>query len=353
MKRLTWNWRVTLYALQFSKLLELNEDGTKVRRKEPIPESFVNIPFNKTLLAWNVLPCEESNSSSLLIQENFLDTISKLFGPFGDIACIRIFRPGKKLPSAVKKATSSYPELLTRWCALVEYERLKSARKAFGGLIHKQFCSPGQSIKVISLSTLKKTNVISQEDSEKTEEIPMLFGKWANKLSKGNEDSLPSSSSTEPDSIPVSSAKVPQNCFSPPGTSTSKPYDSSGQAFKPNSSISHAEPLQLHKPLSGPPCPSPISAPKSGTSELHKPSNTSWGNRVGPANLETTKRHSPPNNQSVVQNPESLGPRPRSTIFCKPVVVCPTVIRLPRGPDGTKGFLNTRGRGRGVAPLKQ
>ncbi|XP_034272441.1 la-related protein 6-like [Pantherophis guttatus] len=358
MKRLTWNWRVTLYALQFSKLLELSEDGTKVRRKEPIPESFVNIPFNKTLLAWNVLPCEESDSSSLLIQENFLDTISKLFGPFGDIACIRIFRPGKKLPSAVKKATSSYPELLIRWCALVEYERLKSARKAFEGLIHKQFCSPGQSIKVINLSTLKKMNVVSQEDNEKIEEIPMLFGKWANKLSEGIEDSLPCSSSTEPDSIPVSSANVPQNCFSPPGRCTTKPYNSSGQAFKSNSSsISHAEPLQLRKALSGSPFPSPISAPKSGTSELQKPSNTSWGNRLGPENLGTQKRHGPHNNQSDVQNPESLGPRPRSTIFCKPAVVCPTVIRLPRGPDGTKGFLNTRergrGRGRGVAPLKQ
>ncbi|KAK9396839.1 la-related protein 6-like [Crotalus adamanteus] len=164
MKCLTRNWRVTLYALQFSKLLELNEDGTKVRRKDPVPESLVNIPLNKTLLAWNVLSCEQSASSSLLLQETFLDTITKLFGPFGDIACIRIFRPGKKLPSVVAKSTSSYPELLSRWCALVEYERLKSAQKAFGGLSHKQFSSPGQSIKVINLSTLKKTNMVSQED---------------------------------------------------------------------------------------------------------------------------------------------------------------------------------------------
>lgn len=349
MKCLTRNWRVTLYALQFSKLLELNEDGTKVRRKDPIPESFVNIPLNKTLLAWNVLSCEESGSSSLLLQENFLDTITKLFGTFGDIACIRIFRPGKNLPSAVKKSTSSYPELLSRWCALVEYERLKSARKAFGGLSHKQFCSPGQSIKVINLSTLKKTNVVSQEDSEKIEEIPKPFRKWPNKLSGSLEDTSPCSSSTEPDSIPGSTAIVPRNFFSPPVMSTTKPYNSSDQALKPNSSsISHADPVQLRKPLSGPLRPSPISAPKSGTSELQKPSNSCWGNRVGPENLGTSKRHGPPYNQPVVQNPEHLSSRPPSTIFCKPVVVCPTVIRLPRGPDGTRGFPNTRGRGRAL-----
>ncbi|XP_013920323.1 PREDICTED: la-related protein 6-like [Thamnophis sirtalis] len=229
MRCLTCNWRVTLYALQFSKLLELNEDGTKVRRKKPIPETFVNVPLNKTLLAWNVISCEESASSSILLQENFLDTLTKLFGPFGDIACIRIFRPGKKLPSAVKKSTTSYPELLSRWCALVEYERLKSAQKAFEGLRHKQFCSPGQSIKVINLSTLKRINVVIQEDSEKIEEILKPFTKWSNNLPEGPEDFSPRSSSTEPDSIRVSTPIVPRNFSSPPVMSTTKPYNSSDQ----------------------------------------------------------------------------------------------------------------------------
>ncbi|ETE73268.1 La-related protein 6, partial [Ophiophagus hannah] len=346
MKCLTRNWQVTLYALQFSKLLELNEDGTKVRRKNPLPETFVNIPLSKTLLAWNVLSCVESGHSSLLVQENFLNTITKLFGPLGDIACIRIFRPGKKLPSAVKKITSSYPELLDRWCALVEYDRLKSAQKAFGGLSHKQFCSPGQSIKVINLSTLKKTNVVSQEDNEKIKKVPKPFRKWSNKSSEGLEDFSPCSSSTEPDRVPVSTSTVPRKVFSPSGMSTTKPCQSSGQAVKPNSSsISHTDPLQLCKPLSGRRCPSSISAPKSGPSELQKPSNSSWGNRVGPKNLQAPKRHGPPYKQPVVQNRECLGSQPSSTTFCKPVGISPMVIHVPRGPDGTRGFHNTRGGG--------
>ncbi|XP_029143189.1 la-related protein 6-like, partial [Protobothrops mucrosquamatus] len=357
MKCLTRNWRVTLYALQFSKLLELNEDGTKVRRKDPVQESLENIPLNKTLLAWNVLSCEQSVFSSLLLQENFLYTITKLFGSFGDIACIRIFRPGKKLPSAVAKSTISYPELLSRWCALVEYEKLKSAQKAFGRLSHKQFSSPGQSIKVINLSTLKKTNMVSWEDSEKIAGVSKPFRKWSNELSKGLqhilEDSSPCSSSTEPDSIRVSTPIIPRNFFSAPVMPTTKPCNLSGQAFKSSpSSISHAGPLQLRKPLAWQLCTSPVSALKSGTSEFQKPSNSCWGNRVGPETLETPKRHGPLYSRPFIRKPESFCSRPTSTIFYKPVGVYPTVIHLPQGPDGTRGFHNTRGRGRGRALLK-
>ncbi|KAM9654736.1 la-related protein 6-like [Morphnus guianensis] len=72
---LTHDWWLTLYALQFSELLEVNEEGTKV----------------------------------------------------GTIASIRILRPGRKLPSDVRKYTSDFPELLSKHCALVEYKSLGSA----------------------------------------------------------------------------------------------------------------------------------------------------------------------------------------------------------------------------------
>ncbi|XP_070585982.1 la-related protein 6-like isoform X2 [Erythrolamprus reginae] len=289
MKCLTQNWREMIYALQFSNLLELNKEGTKVRRKEPLPDFLQNINLNKTLLTWNVLSCKDFCSFSHLIQERFLDTITKLFGTFGNIASIYIFRPGKNLPPVVKKFTSSYPELLNRWCALVEYENLKSAEKAFERLSHKHFCSPGQSIKVINLSRLKKMNLASQEDNAQIKEILKPFKKWP-KLSEYPEDSSSRSSSTEPESNPVSNAFVPWNSFSPPVMSTTKSYNSSGQASKPNSSsISHAPPLQLLKPLSGPLLPTPISAPKPGISGLQKPPISYWSNRVDPENVWSLK----------------------------------------------------------------
>ncbi|NXC71545.1 LARP6 protein, partial [Anhinga anhinga] len=116
-KYLTHDWRLTRYALQFSELLEVNKEGTKVRRRVPVPESLLNIPPSKLLLAWELLP----------LQKNFIETITRMFSPFGAIASIRILRPGRKPPSDVQKYTSRFPELLSKCCALVEYESLESA----------------------------------------------------------------------------------------------------------------------------------------------------------------------------------------------------------------------------------
>ncbi|KAF1651324.1 La-related protein 6, partial [Aptenodytes patagonicus] len=124
-KYLTRDWRLTLYALQFSELLEVNEEGTKVRRRVPVPESLLSIPPSKLLLAWELLPQEQDVLPPL--QKNFLETITRMFSPFGAIASIRILRPGRKLPSDVRKYTSRFPELLSKCCALVEYESLESA----------------------------------------------------------------------------------------------------------------------------------------------------------------------------------------------------------------------------------
>ncbi|NWH82410.1 LARP6 protein, partial [Piaya cayana] len=124
-KFLTRDWRLTLYALQFSELLEVNEEGTKVRRRVPIPESLLSIPPSRMLLAWELLPQEQEVLPPL--QKKFLETITRMFSPFGAIASIRILRPGRKLPSDVRKYASRFPELLSKCCVLVEYESLESA----------------------------------------------------------------------------------------------------------------------------------------------------------------------------------------------------------------------------------
>ncbi|XP_064904300.1 la-related protein 6-like [Columba livia] len=59
-----------------------------------------------------------------------------MFSPFGAIASVRILRPGHKLPSDVRKYASHFPELLSRCCAPVEYESLRSARRALEELGH-------------------------------------------------------------------------------------------------------------------------------------------------------------------------------------------------------------------------
>ncbi|NWT01441.1 LARP6 protein, partial [Mionectes macconnelli] len=121
-KYLTRDWQLTLYALKFSELLEVNKEGTKVRRRVPIPEALLSIPPSKLLLAWELQPRQQDP-----LQENFLEIILRMFGPFGAIASIRVLRPGRKLPSDVRRYLVKVPELLSRCCALVEYESLDSA----------------------------------------------------------------------------------------------------------------------------------------------------------------------------------------------------------------------------------
>ncbi|XP_061445000.1 la-related protein 6-like [Rhineura floridana] len=359
-KYLTRDWRVTLYALQFSELLEVNEEGTKVRRRNPIPEHLVNIPPSKMLLAWNVLPYEQTISSSLLFQMTFLDKITKLFSPFGDITSIRILRPGKKLPSDMKKYSSRYPELLTKCCALIEYESLESTRKAFEELGHNQVSSPGEAVKVVSLSGRgsKKKNMPNQEDGEEAEEMEKTPRKWTNMLPEGLqhvlEDSFFYGSSTESDSTPVSTPILPRNFFSAPVWPTTSLCNSAGQAFKPNFfSIPYTGPhLPLHKPLPWPLCPSPLSAPKlsNGTSELQKPPDSCWEGGLGTRILWPPKRRGPLCDQQQLL---SLKPEPLSSVAPSKRMfesrgVRPEVIRLPQGPDGTRGFYNTIGRGKFV-----
>lgn len=148
MRYLTRDWRLTLYALQFSRLLEVNKEGTKVRRRIPIPESLLTIPPSKLLLAWELQPQEQD--TPLLRQKSFLDTITRMFSPFGAIAAIRILRPGRKLPSDVRKYTSRFPELLSKCCAMVEYESLESACRAFEDLSSRS-CLGRERIKVVRL----------------------------------------------------------------------------------------------------------------------------------------------------------------------------------------------------------
>ncbi|XP_014166057.1 la-related protein 6-like [Geospiza fortis] len=69
-KYLTRDWRLTLYALKFSALLEVNKEGTKVRRRLPIPEHLLSVPTSKLLLAWELQPREQD----LPLQKTFLDT---------------------------------------------------------------------------------------------------------------------------------------------------------------------------------------------------------------------------------------------------------------------------------------
>ncbi|XP_052635701.1 uncharacterized protein LOC128138502, partial [Harpia harpyja] len=139
----------------------------------PIPESLLSIPPSKLLLAWELLLLEQD--MLLLLQKNFLKTITRMFSPFGTIASIRILRPGRKLPSGVRKYTSDFPELLSKHCALVEYKSLGSA-SALRSLedLGRQSGPRGESIRVVRLcgKGSKKTPGAEREVAEELVDQP-------------------------------------------------------------------------------------------------------------------------------------------------------------------------------------
>uniref|UniRef100_A0A663EJN3 HTH La-type RNA-binding domain-containing protein n=1 Tax=Aquila chrysaetos chrysaetos TaxID=223781 RepID=A0A663EJN3_AQUCH len=137
----------------------------------PIPESLLSIPPSKLLLAWELLPPEQD--VLLPLQNNFLKTITRMFSPFSTITSIRILRLGHKLPLDMRKYTSDFPELLSKCCALVEYESLESARSNFEDVGH-QSCLDGESIRVVRLcgKGSKKTPGAEREVAEELVDQP-------------------------------------------------------------------------------------------------------------------------------------------------------------------------------------
>ncbi|XP_009887453.1 PREDICTED: la-related protein 6-like [Charadrius vociferus] len=320
-KYLTRDWRLTLYALQFSELLEVNEEGTKVRRRVPVPESLLSVPPSKLLLAWELLPQGQDMPPPL--QKNFLETITRMFSPFGAIASIRILRPGRKLPSDVRKYTSRFPELLSKCCALVEYESLESARRAFEGLGH-QSCPGGESIRVVRLCGKGSKKKPGAEREVAEERMDQLGWKTAVTFPYGIGDSL-LCSSPESDGAPA----LPPLLLNKDPPAPTWPSGDFGNVFTRSLLTSKVFP-----PLGTGLGTSTCSGLCSGT---ESPCGSSWGSRGDAwapwrSGLPPDAKPPPGDALAVKPMPDHLGLRDG-------------VLRLPHGLDGTKGFCGSFERG--------
>lgn len=117
-KSLTKDWRSVRYSLQQSNKLQVNTEGTKVKRRDPLPD-FDDSCSSRTIVVAN-LP---SNNPSI-------ESINEQFKHCGEIALIRILRPGKPLPNDVRKHMETHFEAQDKLCALVEFEQAHAATKA-------------------------------------------------------------------------------------------------------------------------------------------------------------------------------------------------------------------------------
>jgi la-related protein 6 len=117
-KHLAKDWRVVACALARSTKLQINEAGTKLRRLAPLPQYDETTP-SRTVVAMH-LPHDKPT----------IESVAELFSCYGEIALVRILRPGNPVPADVRNFVAKRPELNGVVCALVEFVNTASAERA-------------------------------------------------------------------------------------------------------------------------------------------------------------------------------------------------------------------------------
>ncbi|XP_030623692.1 la-related protein 6-like [Chanos chanos] len=330
MKHLTKDWRVTAYALRHSTKLEVNEEGNKVRRIDPVPESVLSQVPSRLLLIWNIsgLPLKENIPTQ---GRSSMEMAICLMEPYGSITTVRVNRPGRELPPEIQKYTYRYPELFTQESVLVEFEDLEGAGRAY----HHLSQSEGN-LKVVLVGKTSKKKVSVEggvgcaEERSGGKGVAILNRRMEQLQSRGEDSSAYSSSESEfacssPLHIPRFSSG--QICSSPWGSPRSSPRSS---------------PRVRHVSLPAPRV-SPLLA------------SAMWGSPDTSPELGRRNHEASPNNStasvspwvqrgklSTIQAPaQDENPR-QGRMGTKRVLNGDTlpagVLRLPYGPDGSRGF---------------
>ncbi|XP_053573521.1 la-related protein 6 [Bombina bombina] len=348
-KHLTRDWRTTAYALRYSNVLELNEDNRKIRRKTPVPVfPSENLP-SKMLLVYDLhfipelqgLNKEQENGG---MQEKIMEQLLKSFGTFGVISSIRILKPGRDLPSDVKRFSSRYSQVGTKDCAIVEFEEVDAAIKAHDTFNTEKDTNDGIKVILIGMKPPKKKlqKERNKDEESKNQRKNKSLNKRVEELQYIGDESAAYSSS-EPESDPnspmvvrkiqssnkLSPSAYPNNHLSPNASPRSSPWSSPCGQRK---GVKQSPLADSMSPETARKC-TEYSSDSSIT-----PSSSPWVQRRRQAQTITQDK-SPacsPMLGRKIQNADGL-----------PL----GVLRLPRGPDGTKGFHNGSERNKPLQDL--
>ncbi|NWH69695.1 LARP6 protein, partial [Piaya cayana] len=342
-KHLTRDWRTTAYALKYSDTLELSDDNKKVRRNTPVPVfPSENLP-TRMLLVYDIHMISELQANKQqengCLQERIMEHLLKAFVTFGAIASVRILKPGRDLPPDIRRVSSRYSQLGTQECAIVEFEEVDAAVRA-----HDSMCAEkeetGMKVVLIGMKPPKKKvpkDKSRDEDTSKSLKKAKSLNKRVEELQFVGEESSANSSS-DPESNPtsplsgrrttamntksnLSSVIHPTNHLSPNVSPRSSPWNSPSSLRKVTKKSPLAEDGKLN-PSTSPEIPRQGTEYSSDSSIT--PSGSPWVQR---RKAQTVTQEKSPSSSPMfarkIQNADGL-----------PV----GVLRLPKGPDGTKGF---------------
>ncbi|XP_064312632.1 la-related protein 6 [Phalacrocorax carbo] len=351
-KHLTHDWRTTAYALKYSNTLELNDDNRKVRRNTPVPVfPSENLP-SRMLLVYDIhmiseLQALNEQQENGCVQERVMEHLLKAFVTFGVISSVCLLKPGRDLPPNIRRVSSRYPQLGSQECAIIEFEEVDAAIRA-----HDFMCTEKKetSMKVVLIGIkLPKKKVPKDknrdEDSSKSLKKARSLNKRVEELqfvgdeSSANSSSDPESNPTSPLSGRKSTATntrsnlspviYPNNHLSPNVSPRSSPWNSPSSLRKVTRKSPLAEDSKLN-PSTSPEIPRKCTDYSSDSSIT--PSGSHWvQRRKAQTVMQEKSLISSPMLARKIQNADGL-----------PV----GVLRLPKGPDGTKGFHNRDERGK-------
>ncbi|CAL8369805.1 unnamed protein product [Boreogadus saida] len=313
-RELTRDWHVTAAATHASPLLQLNAEGTKVRRVEPPPAWLLAAPTSRLLLAWN-LPSLQARGVPQEPPEpqeppGLLETVLRVFGVYGDVTSVRVLHPGKAVPLDLRPHARTHRELGRSLCAVVEFHSLEGSRRAHRAL--------------------------AEEEEEGAPRCGGAGGLHVVSLGSQGRSAMDSNPERAPDGIPTTGSPAPQPLKARPGEERRNPEPSPRGG--PDSGSKH--PLRRPNPRfpgQSPrgPAQRPKAPPLGDRNPVQQPPGSS-GDTGAPAVVPWVQR------RKVAAGDAHGGKGGKKAAPQR-------TLRPPAGPDGTAGFLRG-GRGRGRPP---
>jgi hypothetical protein len=126
-KKLTKDWRVTAFCLKKSAKLQLNEEETKVRRIDALPEYVL-----KARSITNVLCIKMPNHLGSV------GAVTSMFSEYGRISLVRVLLEGKPVPCDLRNYATQVPDMGSTLCAVVEFESEEEATNCVKQLNSRQ-----------------------------------------------------------------------------------------------------------------------------------------------------------------------------------------------------------------------
>lgn len=366
-KHLTRDWRTTAYALKHSKILELNDEGRKVRRKSSVPVfASESLPSRMLLLSdlqrWPELAALAvdnggAGEGGATQQEQLMKLLLKAFGTYGAISSVRILKPGKDLPADLKRLSGRYSQLGAEECAIVEFEEVEAAVKAHeavGGCEDGGGGGPSATgLKVVLIGTKPPKKKVAKERPGAPDGVMRKSRSLNSRVRElqyhGGDDSACSSSDTESTPASPRLARKSQSCNKLSPTTAAVVAPGGGAAFQNNHLSPGLSPRS--SPWSSPrasPCPqrksphahkSPLAAGGAADGRLSPEPGRRWADYSSDSSLT-------PSGSPWVQRRKQVASQESSPVGSPMLArkiqnadgLPPGVVRLPRGPDGTRGF---------------